>query len=166
MLMSRDRDGVLFIEDVERFRAGPAEVQRRIRRVAEEDEERYGDVRVVLEQDPGQAGKFEVSHYVRHTLAGFDVHSRRPQGDKIKRAKPWAAQCEAGNVRLVRGAWNRIFISEHVTFPGGKKDQVDGSSGGYKELCNLVPYDPEPEDDQPTREYARDQGGFQSLASV
>lgn len=134
VLMSKDRAGAIFVEDVVRFRAGPAEVQKRIRDTAEKDRERWGQVRTVLEQDPAQAGKFEVQHYTRHTLAGFDVRAKAPQGNKIARAKPWSAQAEAGNAHLLRAQWNRAYLDEHEMFPLGKKDQIDASSGGYSEL--------------------------------
>jgi phage terminase large subunit-like protein len=45
-------------------------------------------------------------------LAGYVVHAERPTGDKVTRARPFAAQVEAGNVALVRGAWNLAYLDE------------------------------------------------------
>jgi phage terminase large subunit-like protein len=59
-------------------------------------------------------------------------------GDKCERAAPLAAQCEAGNVRIVRGAWNQRYLEELCSFPlGSFADQVDASSGAFNKLsCN------------------------------
>jgi predicted phage terminase large subunit-like protein len=71
-------------------------------------------------------------------LAGFNIRSERPSGDKALRAEPYSVQVEAGNVKLLRGKWNKEFIDEHKTFPRGKlKDQIDGSSGAFGKLANV-----------------------------
>jgi hypothetical protein len=45
------------------------------------------------------------------------------------------AQCEAGTVFLVRGAWNADYIDELCVFPRSTyADQVDASSGAYNRL--------------------------------
>ena len=68
-------------------------------------------------------------------LRAYPVHVTRVTGDKVSRAMPFAAQVEAGNVKLVRGPWNRDYIDELIYFPNGKyKDQVDASSGAYNKL--------------------------------
>jgi predicted phage terminase large subunit-like protein len=130
-LVSVDVHGITYVEDVIRFRGPPHVVERRIRETAERDRRDHGDVLVCLEQDPGQAGKFEVDHYIRRTLAGFNVRKRRPQGSKIKRAKPVSAQAEQGTIRLVRGPWIPAFLDELELFPEGHDDQVDALSGAY-----------------------------------
>ena len=57
-------------------------------------------------------------------------------GDKCERAAPLAAQCEAGNVRLVRGAWNQRYLEEICAFPlGSYADQVDASPGAFNKLA-------------------------------
>jgi predicted phage terminase large subunit-like protein len=63
------------------------------------------------------------------------VHVDRVTGQKDVRAMPFAAQCEAGNVRLVLGQWNREYIDELCAFPNGSHDdQVDASSGAFNKL--------------------------------
>jgi phage terminase large subunit-like protein len=69
VLMSRDQEGTFYIEDVRRGRWSPAERDDRILRTAKLDG--YG-VQIVLEQEPGSAGK-SVTDYLgkpfsRHTL--------------------------------------------------------------------------------------------------
>lgn len=131
MLLARDRHGFCYVEDVVRFRGPPHEVERRIVETTHRDRRDYGDVLTGLEKDPGQAGKFEVSHYIRKSLQGFNVRALPPQGDKITRAKPVSAQAEQGNIRIVRAPWNRVLLDELEQFPDGFKDQVDALSGGY-----------------------------------
>ena len=46
--------------------------------------------------------------------------------------------CEAGNVRLVRAAWNGPYIEELAAFPNHRyKDQVDASSGAFNKLAAM-----------------------------
>jgi len=89
---------------------------------------------VSLPQDPGQAGKVQKADYAA-ALAGYDFSIEVETGDKEARAQPFAAQCEAGNVYLVRGSWNDLYLDELCMFPAGKfKDMVDASSGAFGRL--------------------------------
>lgn len=91
-------------------------------------------VEISLPQDPGQAGKVQKSDLVL-MLAGWNVHAEPETGDKVTRAEPFSAQCEAGNVFLVEGLWNSDYLDELCLFPGGSfKDQVDASSGAFGRL--------------------------------
>jgi predicted phage terminase large subunit-like protein len=66
------------------------------------------------------------------------VRTRRMTRDKLIRAEPFAAQWQAGNVEVVRGAWNDAYFSELEAFPdGGHDDQVDASSDAFAELPHL-----------------------------
>ncbi len=135
VLMSITAEGVTTIEHVERFRAGPGAVMKRIKATAEMD---GAGVEVCLEQDPGQAGKFETATYALD-LVGFDVHAYRPDGDKVTRAKPLSAQVSAGNVRLVRAPWTKAFIDEAEEFPtGSHDDQIDGASGAFRVVAKAL----------------------------
>lgn len=121
-------DGLIFVEDVVRFRGNPGQVEATIKATAELDGK---GVTVGIEQDPGQAGKFEASYYVR-ALAGWTVKPYPVSGNKIHRAGPISSQASAKNVRIVRGTWNDVFVKELEQFPeGGHDDQVDALSGGY-----------------------------------
>ena len=67
------------------------------------------------------------------------MRSERESGDKGTRAEPFAAPCEAGNVKLVKGEWNDAFLSEMTSFPSGAHDdQVDAASGAFRELT-IIP---------------------------
>jgi predicted phage terminase large subunit-like protein len=126
--IARTKSGVFFIEDVVRFRGRPHEVMARVQLTAALDGR---GIAIGIEQDPGSAGVFEADAYVR-ALAGFSIRKVRPTGDKITRAKPASAQCEAKNVRLLRGGWNAPFLAELEAFPdGAHDDQVDAFSGAF-----------------------------------
>ncbi|WP_291981934.1 phage terminase large subunit [Luteitalea sp.] len=90
-----------------------------------------------LEQEPGSGGKESAEISVRE-LAGYDVKAKPVTGDKLTRAKPFAAQAEAGNVRLVRGDWNEAYLRELHQFEGKDgqvDDQVDASSTAFNALA-------------------------------
>ena len=124
-------DGYVYIEHVERFRGTPGKVAKRIHSTAEQDGRR---ISIGIEQDPGQAGKFEAETYVR-LLASFVVFTVPPQGDKETRATPASTAAEHGRIRLVRGPWNEAFLDELESFPkGAHDDQVDALSGAYNQL--------------------------------
>lgn len=124
-------DGSFIVGHVEKTQAEGNEVRKLIKATAELDG--HG-VRISLPQDPGQAGKVQARDMIA-MLAGFNAHAEPETGDKVTRAAPFAAQCEAGNVFLVRGDWNESYLDELCLFPGGSfKDQVDASSGAFGRL--------------------------------
>ncbi len=74
-------------------------------------------------------------HFTR-MLAGYMVDTVKISRDKITRAKPVSAQCEAGNVKVLRAPWNDEFFAELENFPEGAHDDiVDVLSGAYNELA-------------------------------
>lgn len=135
VLMGRAPDGrfILAGSVVERF--GPAGVKTLIKTTAVDDDARgWGMVKQSLPQDPGQAGKVQKADFVGE-LAAHDVHVTPEIGDKEDRARPFAAQCEAGNVWILTGWDPTGFIDEAATFPTGKfKDQIDAASRAYAAL--------------------------------
>lgn len=123
-------DGFFYVTDVIRFRAGPYEVKEAVKKAAEQDSR---SAEIVLEQDPGQAGVAEIADYIR-ALAGFSVVPVAARADKFTRWKPFATHVRAGNVRLVRGAWNDAFIAELEALTDnpsdyGHDDQGDAAAG-------------------------------------
>ena len=126
--ISKTRDGRYIVENVIIAQEEGPFVRKLIRAVAEKDGVR---VHISLPQDPGQSGKVQAQDLVA-MLAGYQVHVEKETGDKEVRSRPFAAQCEAGNVYIVRGEWNELFLDELTHFPQGKwKDQVDGCSGAF-----------------------------------
>lgn len=131
VLMSKDSNGVFYIENVIRFRGTPLDVENQIFQTAKNDGH---SVQIVIPQDPGQAGKSQAQNFIRR-LAGYKIKAVRPTGSKETRAAAFAAQCEAGNVKLVSGRWNECFTDELETFPlGVHDDQVDAASDAFNEL--------------------------------
>lgn len=129
--MGRTPDGRYVVGHVVTEQEDGAAVRRVIRATAEAD---TAAVMISLPQDPGQAGKVQAADFVT-LLAGFTVRTAPETGDKITRAEPFSAQCEAGNVSLVRGAWNEAYLDELCQFPSGTfADQVDASSGAFGQL--------------------------------
>lgn len=130
--MCRTAAGLYFVEDVVRGQWSAYERSQIERQTAKLD---GPAVAIWLEQEPGSGGKESAQASIRN-LAGFNVRAEPVTGAKDVRAAPFAAQCEAGNVRLVRGPWNASYIDELLTFPSGAHDdQVDASSGAFNKLA-------------------------------
>jgi predicted phage terminase large subunit-like protein len=129
--MSKTKEGLFYIEDVVRLRASSLDVQKAIHNTAVRD----GTSTVVgLEQDPGSAGKSEVD-YLTRMLSGFIVKTFKVTKDKVTRASPFSAQCEAGNVRMLKASWNNDLLEELSMFPFSKNDdQTDAASGCFNYL--------------------------------
>ena len=127
--MMKTNDGRIIILDINRFRKTPGAVEQEIKRTCEQDG--MGSVLQDFPQDPGQAGKIQSANFGK-LLHGHIVRTSPESGDKEKRAEPFAAQVELGNVYLLRGEWNDTFINEATSFPNGEfKDQIDGCSRAY-----------------------------------
>lgn len=132
VLMARDGDGVYYVEDVVREKYSALERERIIKQTAAID---GMSVAIWLEQEGGSGGKESAESTVRN-LAGYNVHKETASGDKETRASPFAAQCEARNVKLVRGDWNASYLEELTAFPNAAHDdRVDASSGGFNKLA-------------------------------
>lgn len=87
------------------------------------------------ELEGGSAGKRDAAHITK-LLHGFDAQGVRPQGDKVRRAKPFASQLNAGNAYLLAGSWTADYKKWLRQFPDGKvKDPIDATSGAYAVLC-------------------------------
>jgi len=127
--------GVFFVEDVERFRLGPAEAEERLAAVAKRD---GPDVEVWMAQEPGSQSEHLVHTYARGIFKGLTFHGDRQTGDKVHRAKPLSAAVHNKLVKLVRASWNRDFTDECEAFfnPAVHDDQVDAASGAHQKLTH------------------------------
>lgn len=131
--LTRTEAGRFVVLDVARFRGAPAAVEDGIRRTAALD---GLDVTIGLPRDPGQAGVHQIS-YLTARLAGHRVRSSPETGAKETRAMPIASQVEAGNLALLRGDWNAVFLDELSEFPNGSKDdQIDALSRAFAMLTD------------------------------
>jgi predicted phage terminase large subunit-like protein len=105
--VGRALDGSYIVLDHTWLRGTPSEVERQMANLASQDG--YG-CKVAIPQDPGQAGKAQVAYLVK-SLAGHSVDFSPETGDKVTRFAPFSSQAEAGNVMVLRGAWNDRFFS-------------------------------------------------------
>jgi len=130
--MGLSSDGTYYILDHVYDRLSPNGVERLIRNTASQD---GVPVQIRIPQDPGQAGKSQVLAMTK-MLAGYDVRSATMTGDKVTRFSPFSAQAEAGNVKVVRGAWNDRWLSELENFPPetGHDDDADSTSEAFSGL--------------------------------
>lgn len=127
------KDGVWYICDMRRMRGLPGDVEALVRQTAELDGRMMP---VYIEQEPGSSGVDTISHYQRSVLVGFNAHGDRVTGNKIERMGPLAAAAQAGNVKLLRGAWNAAFLAEAEVIPNGEyDDQVDAVAGAMARIA-------------------------------
>lgn len=137
-VLSRDR--IFYIVDVKRFREAPGTTEKIILQTAQIDRENYGmGVVVRMEQEPGASGIIAIDHY-RKVLIGFNFDGDRVSGNKEVRANPLASYAEGGNVKLVTGPWNDIWLDELTLIPDSEHDdQMDSGSGAFNEVAAPMP---------------------------
>jgi predicted phage terminase large subunit-like protein len=129
--MHQTSDGIFYIEDIVRGQWDTGTRDRTIRQTAELDGQL---VKQIGEQEPGSGGKESAENFIK-LLAGFTVANVIATNAKEIRADPFSSQLNAGNVKLVRGAWNKTFIEELRAFPNGRHDdQVDAASMAFNDL--------------------------------
>ena len=121
-----------FVLDATADQIGPTEADRQMTARASQDgvacKQRW-------EEEGGASGKRDSAHITK-LLAGYDCKGIRPDGDKIVRAKPLAAQAEAGNVKLLRGPWNDRWLNHMHGQPElPHDDEMDAASGAFNELA-------------------------------
>jgi predicted phage terminase large subunit-like protein len=127
--------GLFFVEDVQHEQLGPDGVDKLMRVTADLDKCAQRE-----EREGGASGKSQIAARTK-LLVGHDYKEITLGQNKVMRAQPFRAQCEAGNVYLVRGPWNKVYLRELCAFPtGAHDDQVDGSSAAF----NTVLLEPEP----------------------
>ena len=122
--------------DIRRIRAKGDKVEAFIKNTAIED---GVEIPIQMEQEPGSAGKNLIDQYARYVLPGYNFKGLRATGDKITRAKPFAAAVANSTVRLVRAAWNTDFIDELSAFPEARvhDDQVDAATHAFNICAGL-----------------------------
>jgi len=132
--------GEYYILDVTNEQLAPSKVDEAFGNISRQDEARFvreGRLyRSRWEQEPGSAGKRE-SYRLTKCLAGIDARGVTSQKDKLVRAKPLAAQAEAGNVYLLEGAWNETFLTHMHGQPELPHDDImDAASGAFYDLTS------------------------------
>ena len=126
--LGRAPNGLYYLVDAVRFQGDPNDVQTRIVNTAAADGK---SVRIGLPQDPGSAGKMLAAYLVR-LLDGYRVSAAPESGDKVTRFGPFSAQAGAGNVKVLRGAWNEDFLGALESFPDARHDDdADAAAGAF-----------------------------------
>ena len=120
-ILMAENQGIYYVLDMKRMRGTPEEVERFIRQTAELDPP---ETEIFMEREPGSAGLGVISHYQRDVLKGYAFHESRTTGDKELRANPMSSASEAGNVKLLMGAWIPTFLEELEGFPNGAHDDI------------------------------------------
>lgn len=149
-LMGRTLDGEYVVMDQVWLRGTPQQVRTLILNTASRDGKNVG---ISIPQDPAQAGKDQAINFVR-MLAGYRVvtnpEARNPggldqqtmsrQSAKVTRFGPFSAQCEAGNVKVLRGPWNDRWFSELEAFPEAKHDDsADSTARAFAQVGLKAP---------------------------
>jgi predicted phage terminase large subunit-like protein len=135
VLMRRSGD-IVYIHDVIRKQIGPGDIVPLIVSTADIDGKR---IRIEIERQPGGAGKILAQNIVTR-LRGYMANSDLATGDKVTRAMPFISQAKVGNVKLLKGRWNKEFLNEMVAFPtGSHDDQIDAVSTGFSKLTTWGP---------------------------
>lgn len=158
LLMAKDARGLHYIEDMVRGQWSAHERNQIMLQTARADSLRYGGtVLTYIEQEGAGDGKTVIDQLIvmlsaypvyRDVLArgGWKTKGnvRLPGEAKVRRALPFSACCENGNVRLVLGVsggrWHMDYIDELSAFPEyAYADIVDASSGAYNVLQRIAP---------------------------
>lgn len=134
--------GTYWVVDVVHVRATAAQADTIMRQTAVTDRQRFGQVRVRWEREPGAAAKKVAEHLRRHVFAGFDARDVAPRGAKEERARPFASALEPrgdarGLVSVMVADWTDGYLSELEMFPspGVHDDMVDATTGAFSELA-------------------------------
>ncbi len=140
--MAMARSGIFYVIDVVRIQGSPLEVERLKAVTAYADAQLTNRrAEILLQQEPGAAGQSYVDAQMRGPLSGFAVKVERPTGDKYTRALPMSSAAQAGNIKMVRGNWNKAFIGElEQAGPDPKlydhDDQWDAGSSAFNYVAS------------------------------
>lgn len=148
-------DGQIYIEHMIRGQWSAHDRNKIMMHTAEMDYQRYhGTVTTYIEQEGAGSGKeivdqliasmgkYPVYRDMATTSSSFRTEGglKLPGDAKVRRAYPFSAQVQAGNVFLVTAQWNSDFLDEVCMFPEYKyADQVDAVCAGYNKLANMAP---------------------------
>jgi predicted phage terminase large subunit-like protein len=133
-----------FILDITAERLDPPKIDSYFEAITRQDMERFAmEQRRYMsrwEIEPGSAGKRE-SWRMTTMLAGIDAHGvGTGSKDKLTRQKPLATQVEAGNVYVVSGAWNELFLNHMHGQPELDHDDIaDAAAGAFQDSLDGAP---------------------------
>jgi predicted phage terminase large subunit-like protein len=123
VLMSREKTGVVTVEDMTRIRDRPHVVKELIFDTAKRDGK---DTIVTIPLDPGATAGAYCRQIQRELIEmGYTAKLVRPDRAKLQRFRPFAAIAEAGFVNVVEADWNSAFYTELEQFTGQRNSGHD-----------------------------------------
>jgi len=135
-LLMRDRQGLVWVLDVQRGQWSVGERDRRIEETARDDKKRYRLHQVHVLEEPGSAGKSSTFN-LQKQIPDIRVVGVRETGPKEVMAEPLAGGMENGLVRFVRFSGYNALKVELISFPeGANDDQVDALAKAYMVLVS------------------------------
>ena len=141
-VLMRYLNGVFYITDVYHERIGPSITLTELKTTSMQDalraRQNASEYMVRWEIEGGSAGLRESWRFATE-LRGIDAMGIRPRGDKVMRARPFAAQARVENIKLKRAPWNEKFLRELHGFPLlSHDDMVDASSGAFSAIMSRL----------------------------
>ncbi len=135
------RNGIGYILHVARTKATPHEVETFIANVASQDGR---SIRIILQQEPGTGSSLWIDLMRRGALLGYSVEADAVKGSKFERSQPFRASAEAGNIKILGGAWTEDFLAECEQFSPDEReyehdDQVDAACGAFNLITKPQP---------------------------
>ena len=112
----------LYIVDMFRNKASWVKNRVNIIHQTEVDTEEFNVQRIAIEAVAGFVGLYQ--DIKQQLLGKAKVEKKGAKGGKLLRAHPWLHRVDAGNVVVVRGGWNKAFISELSGFPDADHDDT------------------------------------------
>lgn len=136
-------DGIYYVTDCTEEQIGPTESERTFKNTSFQDATEAAKTKTVYrvrwEMEPGSASRRDARRLAQ-LVAGLDAIGIPARGDKLIKAKPFAAQAYAGNVKVLHGPWNNRFLNHLHNQPDEPHDDVmDGASGAFNDLAKPEP---------------------------
>ena len=131
--LRRYASGLYVVMHILRGQFGPEEGERVLVQTSKADGRMC---RIREEQEGGSSGKKVIADHERK-LHAFDYEGQSKSVNKVVYAKPFATRWDAGEVALLAGDWNELYLDELALFPQAKHDdQVDASATAFHELAS------------------------------
>jgi len=142
ILMSRDKFGFYYVEDMIRYRERPHTVLANIIKQAELDGKH---VKIIIPKDTGSGGAIAAQHFISVlSEAGCIVGTEIMSGhsNKLNKGLPFCQLAEAGKVKVVKGDWNSEYFESMEAFLGTPEtlrkihdDEWDATASAFKFLA-------------------------------
>lgn len=134
-------EGRYHLADMKAVRLNPSGVERLIADTAEQDGR---NVTILVEQEPGSAGKIVMQHLATTVLPGYAFYPILPTGKKVDRARVVASAVANGLFSVGQGNWRTGVLDQFHTFPqdGMHDDMVDAVSQAVGFLSRSMTWAP------------------------